>query len=85
MPNQHDIFVTGGHRYQVIRVADNTPIGASFATRHEAEEKVRQIDAEEYGWEYQPRETIATVEEEVSARTVQTLESRDKTKMPPPG
>ena len=73
MPNNYDVFVTAGHRYQIIRTADNTPMGASFATRHEAERKMREIDAEEYGWEIGPESMVTAVEGEVSARTVDSL------------
>lgn len=71
MPNQHDIFITLGHRYQIIRVADNVPVGASYATRKEAEDAMHQIDALEYGYDWEPMMSpIAAVEKEVSARTV---------------
>ena len=79
MPNEYDIFITGGHRYQIIRLADNAPIDASFATRHEAERRMREIDAEEYGWEIGPSDMMKAIEEEVSARTVDSLPSKGPT------
>ena len=75
MPNQHDIFVTLGHRYQVIRTNDNTPIGPSYATRKEAEDARSAKDAEEYGYDWEPlMGTIEAVEREVAARTVKSLD-----------
>ena len=69
MPSSYDILVTLGHRYQVIRTNDNTPIGASYATRREAEAAMEKTRAEEYGYDWEPTE-YAAVEGEVSARTV---------------
>ena len=77
MPNNHDIFVTLGHRYQVIRTNDNTPVGPSYALRKEAEDAMRRIDAEEYGYDWEPNpDMIAAVEKEVAARTVKSLPGR---------
>ena len=71
MPNSYDILVTIGHRYQVIRSNDNTPIGASYATRKEAENAMSKIQGEEYGYDWEAMDDpIAAVEKEVSARTV---------------
>ena len=71
MPNSYDILITIGHRYQVIRSNDNTPVGASHATRKEAENAMSKIQGEEYGYDWEAMEDpIAAVEREVSARTV---------------
>ena len=77
MPNNHDIFVTLGHRYQVIRTNDNTPVGPSYALRKEAEDAMHRIDAEEYGYDWEPAVGIVeAVEKEVAARTVKSLPGR---------
>ena len=74
MPNSYDILITLGHRYQVVRVNDNTPVGASYATRKEAENAMSKIQGEEYGYDWEAMEdTITAVEKEVSARTVKSL------------
>ena len=79
MPNNYTIVVTLGHRYQVIRVDDNTPVGSSYATKADAEEGIRRIDAEEYGWDWQPSSIGYGIEREVSARTVQSLGAPSET------
>ena len=69
--NSYDILITLGHRYQVVRTTDNTPIGASYATRKEAEDAMNKIYGEESGYDWEPMDDpIAAVEKEVSARTV---------------
>ena len=69
MSDSFDILVTLGHRYQIIRLNDNTPMGASYATRKEAEDVRSRLEAESYGYDWEPTE-YAAVEGEVSARTV---------------
>ena len=44
----YDVFKVGS-RYQVIRVADNTPMGKTFASRAEAWEYIGELNAEESG------------------------------------
>ena len=73
MPNSYDILITLGHRYQVIRTNDNTPIGASYATRKDAEDYMRATEAEEYGYDWEPMSTIEAVEKEVSARATKSI------------
>ena len=69
MPDSFDILVTLGHRYQIIRLNDNAPMGASYATRKEAEDVRSRLEAESYGYDWEPTED-AGMEKEVSARTV---------------
>ena len=74
MPNDYDILITLGHRYQVMRTNDNTPVGASYATRKEARDAMSKIEGEEYGYDWEPTDMIAAVEAEVSARAVKSIE-----------
>ena len=83
MPNNYDILITLGHRYQVMRTNDNTPVGASYATRKEAENYMRATEAEEYGYDWEPMMSpVEAVEKEVSARTVVSLGEKQKGLVP---
>ena len=63
----------------MIRTNDNTPVGPSYALRKEAEDAMHQIDAKEYGYDWEPYpDIIAAVEKEVAARTVKSLSAPEK-------
>ena len=69
----YDILKTIGGRYLVVRTNDNTPMAPSFATRTDAEAKLREIEATLYDW---PMDAPTAEEKEGSGDTREQMQRK---------